>query len=184
LARLREEHDPQLGIDGLPAPANAKAWDVGFLYESLGIMIAFGLVDRRIILSVGNYRIRQAWETLAPYIEAERRIRAASFFTFFENAYVEACETNPIDVHNTLKLRTVESLATPPRPPVGPADPQRQQPPDTDGCKRDMSQRDLRSWRGGVGNCGRRRLRCCIRRRVLCRTGFDEVPMSDPSAIY
>ncbi|MEU8821969.1 hypothetical protein [Actinoplanes sp. NPDC048796] len=109
-ARLRDEHEPDLGIDGLPEPANVKAWNVGFLYENLGIMLAFGFVDRRIILSIGNYRIRQAWEVLAPYIEAERDIRGAPFLPFFENAYVLACETQPDDIHNKLRLRTATTM--------------------------------------------------------------------------
>ncbi|MFI5838837.1 hypothetical protein ACIA8K_03865 [Catenuloplanes sp. NPDC051500] len=114
VTRLREEHDPQLGIDALPEPATAKAWNVGFMYENLGIMLAFGLVDRRIILSIGNYRLRQVWEALAPYIETERRMRGAPFLNFFENAYVQARETEPTDIYHRLSLRTVESLGTAP----------------------------------------------------------------------
>lgn len=75
------------------------------MYETVGIVFALGMVDRRIILSVFNYRIRQTWEALAPYIFAEREIKGAPFVPFFENLYREAVETDPAKIYAELRLR-------------------------------------------------------------------------------
>ncbi|MET8152420.1 hypothetical protein ACIBSW_18645 [Actinoplanes sp. NPDC049668] len=109
LERLAQEHDPALGISGLPEPAAAAAWNVGFMFENLGMMTVFGLVDRRIVLSIGNYRIQRSWEALEPFIRAERSIRDAPFLDFFENAYVEARATSPRDLYRSLGLKESRS---------------------------------------------------------------------------
>ncbi|GID91412.1 hypothetical protein ACFQFC_10555 [Amorphoplanes digitatis] len=109
LERLGQDHDPALGIGGLPEPAAAAAWNVAFMYENLGLMLVFGLVDRRIVLSIGNYRIQRSWEALEPFIRAERSLRDAPFMNFFENAYVEACATSPGDIYRSLGLKETRS---------------------------------------------------------------------------
>lgn len=98
-------HDPALGIDSLPKGAREAAWHVVFMYETVGMVLALGMVDRRIILSMFNYRIRQTWEVLAPYIRAERQARGAPYVPFFENAYREAIEADPATIYAELKLK-------------------------------------------------------------------------------
>jgi hypothetical protein len=105
LYHLRDEHDPALGIDGLPHPANNNSWRVGFMYENLGIMLVFGMVDEDIIFSIGHHRLRRSWEILEPYIRAERKIRDAPFLDFFEHAYCQAGDVSPAEIYARLHLR-------------------------------------------------------------------------------
>jgi hypothetical protein len=108
LHALAGEHSPELGIEGLPDRAREAAWNVAFLCENLGIMVVMGLVDRRIILSIGNYRVMRSWQVLEPYIRAERERRGARFMDFFENLYVEMRENPPEKIYRSLGLRRTE----------------------------------------------------------------------------
>lgn len=63
LTSLSDEHDHALGFDGLPDEVRLKVWRVGFAYENLGMLLAFGLLDQRIVLTIANYRCQNNCRT-------------------------------------------------------------------------------------------------------------------------
>lgn len=113
LTRLSDEHDHILGFDGLPDEVRLKVWRVGFAYENLRMLLAFGLLDQRIVLTIANYRIKQVWAVLEPYIRAERVRRGTTYLDFFENAKVEADRVTPEEVYQKLKLKRAEVTPLP-----------------------------------------------------------------------
>ncbi|MFF7947127.1 DUF4760 domain-containing protein [Streptomyces griseorubiginosus] len=97
LTQLSREHPPDSGMDALPEPARSMTRNVAFTYEYLAIMYALGMVDSRIALGIFHFRINQVWETLEPYIRAERVVRQAPCCPFFENLYLRA-RSRPLHV--------------------------------------------------------------------------------------
>ncbi|MFJ3226770.1 hypothetical protein ACIPJS_25985 [Streptomyces sp. NPDC086783] len=104
LTRLREEHLPDAGMDALPEQARTATRNVAFMYEYIGIMYALDMVDSRIALGIFHFRIRQVWETLEPYIRAERVARQAPFLPFFENMYIRSQDAPAEDILRSLGL--------------------------------------------------------------------------------
>lgn len=84
LTRLAQEHEPVVGMDALPEPVRTMTRNVAFSYEYIGAMVALGLVDSDLALSVLHFRVRQVWTALEPYARTEREIRNAPFLPFFE----------------------------------------------------------------------------------------------------
>ncbi|MET9455679.1 hypothetical protein ABZY05_11425 [Streptomyces canus] len=110
LTRLVEEHPPEGGIDVLPEQAHTATRNVVFMYEYIGIMYALDMVDSRIALGIFNFRIRQVWETLEPYIRAERAARQAPFLPFFENLYLRAQVAPTEDILRSIGLRSTQGF--------------------------------------------------------------------------
>lgn len=105
LDRLTAEHTPERGVSGLPEPARHHVHRVGRYYASLGHLTVFGAIEERLILSIIHYRLRAAWYVLEPYVRAERELRGAPFFNFFEHIAVRASEVNTSDLLKKLRLR-------------------------------------------------------------------------------
>lgn len=108
VTRLATEHPPppEGGIAALPEEAQLAIWNVGFMYESIGMMHALDMMDPRVALGVFNFRITQVWEAMEPYIRAERQVRQAPFLAFFENLYLEARDTPPERIYRQMGLRS------------------------------------------------------------------------------
>ncbi|MFI2367799.1 hypothetical protein [Streptomyces sp. NPDC018833] len=110
LTRLVEEHPPEGGIDALPEQARIATRNVIFTYEYIGIMYALNMVDSRIALGIFHFRIRRVWETLEPYIRAERVARQAPFLPFFENLYIRAQDAPTEDILHSMGLRSTQGF--------------------------------------------------------------------------
>lgn len=107
-------HDPSLGISRLPSELSLAAWHVLFVYEIFGMMVARGMVDKDMLLSISKYRICATWEALYPYIEAERNtIRGAPFVPFYEDFYIQCRRTSLVKVYARLKLKRVDAKRWP-----------------------------------------------------------------------
>ncbi|MEU7873365.1 hypothetical protein [Dactylosporangium sp. NPDC049140] len=113
LDRLAEEESAELGVSGLPTTARIHVLRVGRYYASLGHLVVFGVVDERLILSLVHHRIRTAWIACKPFVEAERKIRGAPFFAFFEHIAARASEVNIPRIHVDLGLRSFVDAAGP-----------------------------------------------------------------------
>ncbi|SOD85859.1 hypothetical protein SAMN06272765_3294 [Streptomyces sp. Ag109_G2-15] len=106
LTRLAQEHEPVVGMDALPEPVRTMTRNVAFSYEYIGAMVALGLVDSDLALSVLHFRVRQVWTALEPYARTEREIRNAPFLPFFENLYLVSFANPTADFLRSLNLRT------------------------------------------------------------------------------
>lgn len=95
LDRLAAEHDPELGIDLLPAEARRHVRRVGHYYADYGMLAALPTVDSERIVGVVHYRVRAAWAALEPWVRAERRARgSATYWRYFEHL---ACLATVVD---------------------------------------------------------------------------------------
>lgn len=110
LTQLTQDHLPDGGMDALPEPARSMTRNVAFTYEYIAIMHALGMVDSRIALGIFHFRISQVWETLEPYIRAEREVRQAPCCPFFESLYVHALGKPAEDVLRSIGLRSVRGF--------------------------------------------------------------------------
>jgi hypothetical protein len=94
------EHDPAVGISGLPTPARDCVFEVGGFYQDIGSLVVNGVVDEDFVIAMHYTGIKDIWRALEPYIYAERehlRERGAgSLFGSFEHLAVYV-ETVPAD---------------------------------------------------------------------------------------
>ncbi|MGW8880470.1 DUF4760 domain-containing protein [Streptomyces mirabilis] len=115
LTQLAQEHAAAVGMDALPEPARTVTRNVAFSYEYIGAMVALGMVDSGLALSVFHFRVKQVWRALEPYVRAEREIRNAPFLPFFEHLYLESCANPTPDFLRSLNLRTSDGYSPDPR---------------------------------------------------------------------
>ncbi len=73
ITRLRSEHDPELGISGLPESARAAVLNVAYYFQVFAFLIGFEIVDEAKVMSVVRLRVIQTWEALEPYVLVERK---------------------------------------------------------------------------------------------------------------
>jgi hypothetical protein len=76
-SELRNEHDPMMGISNLPRPARRAFYDVTYLYQSMGTLRLFGIIDDT-LMKVTRFRVIQLWDAVRPYVERERELRGTS----------------------------------------------------------------------------------------------------------
>ncbi|HZG04026.1 MAG TPA: hypothetical protein VE546_10705 [Streptomyces sp.] len=112
--RLAEENTPDGGVGGLSdEDARHAVWNVAFLYESIGMMYALGVLDRCIALGVFNYRVVQVWEALRPFVLKEREKRKGPFLAFFENLYLDAKEADVEALYREVGLKSSAGFTPP-----------------------------------------------------------------------
>lgn len=100
--------DPDAGFSGLPEPLRSAAFRTAWFYDSIGILVAFGFVDERLVVATINYRIRQVWRAVAPYARVERDLRGAPFLDFLEDLAARAFAKDPNRLHHSLGLHRVD----------------------------------------------------------------------------
>jgi len=71
--RLRAEHDPDLGISGLPDEARAAIYDIAYFFQNLAAFRRLGIIEDQVSSSM-NIRFVQVWDTVEPYVEREREL--------------------------------------------------------------------------------------------------------------
>ncbi|WLW57674.1 hypothetical protein [Streptomyces sp. YU58] len=114
LTELVRDHPPNGGMDALPEPARSMTRNVAFTYEYISILYALGMVDSRIALGIFHFRVSQVWETLEPYIRAERVARRAPCCPFFENLYLHARARPAEQILRAIGLRSVRGYVLEP----------------------------------------------------------------------
>ena len=70
----------------------------------------FGVADERLIVSISHYRVRLAWQHIEPFAVAERALRQAPFFAFFEHMVCRAADLQASSLHRSLGLRSVADI--------------------------------------------------------------------------
>ncbi|MFI6316210.1 hypothetical protein ACIBG8_01755 [Nonomuraea sp. NPDC050556] len=71
--RLGVEHDPDLGISGLPAEAQEAVYDVAFFLHNFVILERLGIIDDRYLTTL-NDRVVRTWQAIAPFVRREREL--------------------------------------------------------------------------------------------------------------
>jgi hypothetical protein len=69
--QLHNDHDPQLGISGLPDDARRAVYDVAYLFQGIGMLRLLSIVSDQ-VMTTFDVRVVQVWDAVAPYVERER----------------------------------------------------------------------------------------------------------------
>jgi hypothetical protein len=101
------KNDPTLGQAQLPHRAGDSMQVVASIFNTIGILVKFKVIDSMIAVSIFGPRAEQAWKILKPFIEEERRIRQGDYMPCFEHFVALSQEQGSEEVSTSLKLRTV-----------------------------------------------------------------------------
>jgi hypothetical protein len=99
------EIDEESSFSELPESLRSDAYTVATFYDSMAILVYFGFIDEKLVVSTINYRVHQIWSTLEGPIRIERTRRDAPFFDFFEDLCVRVLANDPRTIHLQLKLK-------------------------------------------------------------------------------
>ncbi|MEU1707883.1 DUF4760 domain-containing protein [Streptomyces sp. NPDC005706] len=100
---LAREHSPDNGYRRLPPEARSHVRRVGLFYDDVGKLVAFGVVDERLIIGSYGTNIVCMWDDLSPYIYRER-ILSTKAMLFFEDLAARAKARPLPSVHAELGL--------------------------------------------------------------------------------
>jgi hypothetical protein len=113
---------PEDGFQSLPEDWRDSAYQVAYFFEYLGILVAYELVPKNIVVDFSANLLGRSWCKLEPFIQKERMHRQKSsipsispgFVTHFEHLVALTIDSNgkPIDdsIHESLMLRNVPHL--------------------------------------------------------------------------
>jgi hypothetical protein len=85
--RLKDEHDPSLGVSGLPPEARMAVLNVAYFYQQFAWFIELDVLRREPAVELIAQRIRLVWEAIAPYLKAERSAIPGPFFELLQRVY-------------------------------------------------------------------------------------------------
>lgn len=105
LYKLRDDHPTAIPFLNLPEVAKEHVRRVGLCYDDLGKLVAYGVVDKDLILGTYGRSIHRAWKVLAPYAYREREARQRLAMIHFEDIAARASGTTPQDIHRRLGMR-------------------------------------------------------------------------------
>jgi hypothetical protein len=101
--RLAIEHAPDHGYRSLPPDVKRDIRRVSLFYDDVGKLVAFGVVEERLIIGSYGLNIVNMWDVLAPYIYKERMLTTRAML-YFEDLAARA-KARPMDsVHAQLRL--------------------------------------------------------------------------------
>jgi hypothetical protein len=72
--RLGQEHDPQLGISGLPDDARQAIYDIAYFFQELITFRKLNILDGHVLDTMYG-RIVRVWNGIAPFVERERELK-------------------------------------------------------------------------------------------------------------
>lgn len=75
LQHLAKECPDELGYSQLTGKSRAAFQTVASFYTSLGMMIAFRLINKDLASALFGSRMLKAWDVMAPYVNQERKLR-------------------------------------------------------------------------------------------------------------
>ncbi len=75
--RLKAEHDPKLGISGLPDDARRAVYDIAYFFHGYGMFRLLRILDDQVLPTM-QPRIVAVWEAIEPFVERERELQGFS----------------------------------------------------------------------------------------------------------
>jgi len=97
--RLRSEHDPSVGISGLPEDARSAVVNVAYYFQAFAWLGELGVLQRKHLRLVAN-RIVLTWQAIEPYVRAERQAMKGPILVVLERSYEQLIArdlTQPVD---------------------------------------------------------------------------------------
>lgn len=107
------EVEPGTAVSHLPERLRDAAYTVSSFYDSMGILVAYGCVEERLVLSTINFRIRRIWGAMEAHIHAERRLRGALYLDYLEDLAYRANHADPAVLRDQLGLHRMPEPARP-----------------------------------------------------------------------
>ena len=111
LTELTDEHPADCGYQDMPAPARGHAGTIGLFYDDLGKLVAHGMIHQSLVIGSYGTNIVRLWDSLAPYVYAERRAHGLHFWIYFEDLAARTAASPPDQVYADLRLRSRAPLA-------------------------------------------------------------------------
>lgn len=102
--RLRIENDPVLGYSNMEAVAADHMQHVKSLFNSIGALVAYQVIDERVAISIFGYRASRAWGSMEDFVAAERQIRGGNYAPYFEHFVAMVRLTPPEQITGSLNL--------------------------------------------------------------------------------
>lgn len=84
--RLRFEHDPSLGISGLPEASRSSLLNVAYYFQSFAWLGELGVLHQKHLQLVAG-RIVLIWEAIEPYVQAERAVTQGPVLVALQRSY-------------------------------------------------------------------------------------------------
>ena len=109
--RLRAEYDPELGQFRLPPEPADHVQAVASLFNSVGMLVAYRVIDEGLAVSLFGYRAKRAWDAMWPFIDGERATRGSEYMPGFEHFVAIVRERRSESVSDKLGLRKVDRPA-------------------------------------------------------------------------
>jgi hypothetical protein len=101
-----QEHDPSGGFRGLPVDVKEKVLLVTLFYNDLGRLVVHGALSEKAVLSSFGEAIRQTWEILHEFVEADRLVYPFKFMLYYEDMACRMRDRGNFDIVREFKLRT------------------------------------------------------------------------------
>jgi len=111
---LNTEFDPPVAYTDLPADVQARVRTVAGRYDDLGKLVAHGIVGEDLIIGSNGTAVRRVWESVAPFVRAERRKRDSPTWIYLEDLAYRAARKPPKEIYAKLGLNrhtTVEATS-------------------------------------------------------------------------
>jgi hypothetical protein len=84
--RLRSEHDPAVGISGLPEAARSSVVNIAYYYQSFAWLGELNVLRDEHLRIVAHGMVL-SWEAIQPFVQAERAAVAGPILTVLERSY-------------------------------------------------------------------------------------------------
>lgn len=105
--RLAIEHDPELGISGLPDDARRAVYDITYFFYGFAMLHLFDALDDQVFPTMAH-RVAAVWEAIAPYVERERELGLSGLYLrVLEEFAKEAKSLPPESVSAMLARRRI-----------------------------------------------------------------------------
>ena len=107
--RLWQEASPKsFGTANLPETVRSHAVPVLSFFNTVGVLVANGVISDLTVASYMGGSIIRAWSRLAPYIRNERKRRQdENYYLFFEHLAYLVSENPPSKLNARLKLKSM-----------------------------------------------------------------------------
>ncbi len=107
--QLRQECKPEeTGFRNLPEAAASHVLPVSHYFDNLGVLVAMGVVDMKVVLGFVGGSIESTWAALKPYILRERELRASTYQEHFEHLAALAQANPQSRVVQKMKLKKLQ----------------------------------------------------------------------------
>ena len=106
--QLRREHDPSLGVFGLPVDAKSALVSIAYYYQMFAVLISFEIFDEDRMIELLRIRSISVWVAIEPYVMAERErttVTAPAFLALLEEFVDKAKDKTSQSVQDAFTLK-------------------------------------------------------------------------------